>query len=180
MSIYFSADHHFNHANIIKFCNRPFSSIEEMNEVLIQKWNAKVKPQDTVYYLGDFCFGSQEDYFKIRSRLNGHIYLIHGDHDKQIGSPEEFDLIGKIPLLNWKYNGISITMCHWCMRTWAKSHYNSWHLYAHSHGSLPSIGKSHDVGVDNNAFELLSFDDIYEIMKNKPDNLNLVKRSFIL
>jgi hypothetical protein len=68
-----------------------------------------------------------------------------------------------------------ITLCHWCMRVWPKSHYNSWHLYGHSHGKLPSEGKSHDVGVDNNNFYPLSLIEITKIMKYKPDNFNLVK-----
>jgi calcineurin-like phosphoesterase family protein len=55
--IYFSSDHHFSHSNVIKYCNRPYTSVQEMNEDLIQRWNNQVKPEDTVYYLGDFSLG---------------------------------------------------------------------------------------------------------------------------
>ena len=56
--IYFIADTHFNHANIIKYCNRTFKNTHEMNEYIIQKWNSVVKKDDTVYHLGDVGFGS--------------------------------------------------------------------------------------------------------------------------
>lgn len=174
--IFFSADLHLFHLNIIQYCNRPFSSIEEMHAVIVEKWNKKVNKTDTVYCLGDFCWGKNiSDYLEIRSKLNGDIYLITGDHDKLFDN-NSTGLIGKTPLLNLNYKGQPITLCHWCMRTWARSHFNAWHCYAHSHGRLPSIGKSHDVGVDSNNFEPLSFDEIVEIMKNKPDNPNLIKK----
>ncbi|HAR41171.1 MAG TPA: hypothetical protein DCS07_00820 [Bdellovibrionales bacterium] len=57
--IYFTADHHFSHKNIIKYCGRPFQSAEEMNAVMIQRWNETVQPGDTVFYLGDFSLGIQ-------------------------------------------------------------------------------------------------------------------------
>lgn len=80
MTIYFSSDHHFYHANVIKYCNRPYSSIEEMNEKLIANWNSVVQPEDTVYYLGDFslAFRPVELYSK---RLNGVKKLVAGNHD---------------------------------------------------------------------------------------------------
>ena len=77
--IYFSSDHHFGHKNIIGYCNRGFSSIEEMNESLIDSWNKVVDKYDTVYYLGDFCFGDEPTkYFK---NLKGKIlYLKASKH----------------------------------------------------------------------------------------------------
>jgi calcineurin-like phosphoesterase family protein len=78
--IYFSSDHHFGHSNIIKYCNRPYSSVEEMNEKLIENWNATVKPEDTVYYLGDFSL-STKPVKEITPKLNGHKLLIPGNHD---------------------------------------------------------------------------------------------------
>jgi calcineurin-like phosphoesterase family protein len=61
------------------------------------------------------------------------------------------------------------------MRTWEKSHYNSWHLFGHSHGKLPSFGKSFDIGVDTNDFYPYSFDEVKKIMDKLPDNFNLVR-----
>ena len=78
--IYFTSDPHYWHANIIKFCNRPFASVEEMNEAMIRNWNEVVTPEDTVYCLGDFsmAFRPIEAY---TPRLNGIKYLVPGNHD---------------------------------------------------------------------------------------------------
>jgi len=70
-----------------------------------------------------------------------------------------------------------VVVCHYAMRVWPKSHYNSWQLYGHSHGRLGGIGKQYDIGVDNNNFYPVSFNEICEIMQNKPDNSNLVGES---
>jgi calcineurin-like phosphoesterase family protein len=78
--IFFTSDNHFGHKNIIKYCKRPFNSVKEMNEALIQKWNEVVSPEDTVYHLGDFAFGEIDD---ILPRLNGKIILIRGNHDRK-------------------------------------------------------------------------------------------------
>lgn len=78
--IYFSSDHHFFHNNVIKYCNRPYSSVEEMNQDFIQKWNSVVKPEDTVWYLGDFSLGKNA-VREITPRLNGSKHLVVGNHD---------------------------------------------------------------------------------------------------
>jgi calcineurin-like phosphoesterase family protein len=80
--VFVISDTHFNHANIIKYCNRPFNSVEEMNETLIKKWNDTVQPEDTVFFLGDFCLGKREDIIHFCQALNGHKILIMGNHDK--------------------------------------------------------------------------------------------------
>ncbi len=83
--IYFIADTHFNHANIIKYCNRPFDNINEMNEYIIKKWNSVVKNVDTVYHLGDVGFGSLQEVKGLVQRLNGTKILLRGNHDFKIG-----------------------------------------------------------------------------------------------
>lgn len=79
---FFTSDTHFNHANIIKYSNRPFSSVEEMNRKLIENWNNTVKPFDTVFHLGDFAMGPPARWADFRKALNGKIILILGNHDK--------------------------------------------------------------------------------------------------
>lgn len=83
MKFHFIGDTHFNHNNIIKYCNRPFKNVEEMNEHIIKQWNSVVKKDDTVYHLGDFALKSdQEMITDLVKRLNGSIILILGNHDK--------------------------------------------------------------------------------------------------
>ena len=83
--IYFIADTHFNHANIIEYCNRPFKNTHEMNEYIMQKWNSVVKKDDIVYHLGDVGFGSLEEVKSLVERLNGTKILLRGNHDFKIG-----------------------------------------------------------------------------------------------
>ncbi len=80
MAIFFTSDQHFNHFNILGYCNRPFSSIEEMNHEMIRRYNEVVSPEDTVYHLGDFAF-KENVVAPILSRLNGTKHLIAGNHD---------------------------------------------------------------------------------------------------
>lgn len=84
--IYVIADTHFQHANIIKYCNRPFNDTTEMNEYIIQKWNSVVKDEDTVYHLGDVGFGTIEQLKSIIGRLKGTKILLKGNHDFKIGT----------------------------------------------------------------------------------------------
>ncbi len=81
MKIFITSDHHFNHKNIIKYCARPFSSVEQMNSVMIERWNKKVTKEDIVIHLGDFAFGSSEKIGEIRKKLNGTVFLIAGNHE---------------------------------------------------------------------------------------------------
>ena len=82
MRIFITADHHFNHKNIIEYCKRPFKSVEEMNNIMIEKWNKKVNKEDLVIHLGDFALGNKQQVNDIRKKLNGTIILIKGNHDK--------------------------------------------------------------------------------------------------
>ena len=81
--IYFISDTHFYHSNIIKYCNRPFKNVKEMNETIINNWNNVVTNKDTVYHLGDFCLSNDDDIKSIFNRLNGSIILIRGNHDRK-------------------------------------------------------------------------------------------------
>ena len=82
---YFIADTHFNHENIIKYCNRPFENSNEMNEYIINKWNSVVTENDVVYHLGDVGFGNTEELKQLVGRLNGTKILIRGNHDYKRG-----------------------------------------------------------------------------------------------
>jgi calcineurin-like phosphoesterase family protein len=176
---FFTSDTHFGHYNskngngIIKYCKRPFQSIEEMDEAIIANWNSCVSDSDTVYHLGDFAFREPGQY---RKRMKGKIVLIQGNHDyKRLKSCRNlFENIHDT--LYVKVEEVSIFLCHFAMRVWHKSHFNSWHLYGHSHGTLDDYGKSYDVGVDSNNFTPVSFLQLRQIMNSKPDNVNWLKR----
>ena len=83
--IYLISDTHFNHVNIIKYCNRPFNNVEEMNKILIKNWNNTVRDRDIVYFLGDFVLSKNKGTVmkKYNELLNGEIIFIKGNHDKK-------------------------------------------------------------------------------------------------
>ena len=81
--IFLISDLHLGHENIINYCDRPFASVEQMNETLIKNWNATVGKNDRVFFLGDFALGSKEDTIKFGQRLNGRKVFIYGNHDHQ-------------------------------------------------------------------------------------------------
>ena len=90
MSYWFTSDTHFGHCNIMKYCNRPFKLLDEMNSTLIQNWNSRVKENDTVFFLGDFCFKSGSNRgegisvkaSEWKAKLNGSVVFIKGNHDR--------------------------------------------------------------------------------------------------
>lgn len=81
MRTWFTSDTHFNHVNIINLCKRPFETIEEMNAIMIANWNLTVKPEDTIYHIGDFAMGDRSLIPDIIKQLNGTIVLLKGNHD---------------------------------------------------------------------------------------------------
>lgn len=80
--IYYIADMHFGHKNVLRFDKRPFADTDLMDEVLIHNWNEHVTDDDTVYVLGDAFWKNEENSVKIIQRLNGHKHLIRGNHDR--------------------------------------------------------------------------------------------------
>jgi calcineurin-like phosphoesterase family protein len=158
---FFTSDQHFGHKNIINYSSRQFESVEEMNDRIISNHNEVVKKGDVVYHLGDFTL--EKDAWKYLKHLNGVHNFVKGSHD--IWMKNQYPYLREI-----KYKKQNITLCHYAMRRWAKSHYGSWQLYGHSHGHLEPIGKQWDVGVDANNFYPVSFDQIKDIMDKQPDN----------
>ena len=171
-NIFFTADEHYGHKNIIKYTKRPFASVEEMDAVLIENHNKVVRKEDLVFHLGDFTLIKDRVhvYQKYVARLNGfHVFII-GSHDAWLNRDSHASLIER------NFDGQFIVMCHYAMRVWARSHYNAWQLYGHSHGTLSPVGKQHDVGVDNNHFTPVSMEELVAIMATRKDNFNLVKK----
>lgn len=172
--IYFTSDEHYFHKNIIEYSNRPFNSLEEMHEVFLDNHNKIVSQKDTTYHLGDYSFDNNYDsVLDFIMKFNGGHVFLNGSHDYWLKSrlTKYRDIIEINPHTQ------PIVLCHYCMLTWPKSHYGSWHLFGHHHGKFTeNVGKSYDVGVDNNQYQPVSFDQIVEIMKTRPDNINLLHK----
>ena len=169
---YFTADEHYGHANIIDYCSRPFVSIEEMDEELIRRHNIKINNnnENTIIHAGDFTLSNNKNYIdNIIKRLNGNHIFLKGSHDYWLKKDYQY-------IWERKIGQDYIVVCHYAMRTWARSHYNTWQLYGHSHGKLKPEGKQWDIGVDNNDFYPLALWEIRHIMNERPDNFNFIKK----
>ncbi len=146
MTIHLTADLHLGHERILELSNRPFATVEEMNDTLIANYNARVNRGDLVFIVGDFAW---RDHAKYLSALKGRKILIVGDHDRmsQIAMRQFQDVHQK---LETKIQGQYVTLCHHPLVSWAKSFHGSWHFHGHSHGRLeePSHKLCCDIGVD--------------------------------
>lgn len=172
--IWFTADHHFGHANIIKYCERPFASVEEMNSEMISRWNEVVRLDDIVYHLGDFTL--ETSILKYAVNLNGYIKIIPGGHDhrwlkKEMNIGCGIETLPQLYLIEIDaYSDYSaefpllLVLCHYAMRVWDRSHYGSLHLFGHSHGRLENTERSMDVGVDSHDFYPISLEQILETL----------------
>lgn len=136
---FFTSDTHFNHANVIRYCNRPFASLDEMNRAMIERWNAVVGPADTVYHLGDFAMGKATEWPSILPQLNGarKIILI-GSHDRKAAQMLSTGFTEAYDTLEW--NGWLLQ--HKPFKTDRKL------LCGHVHEKWLRLGSIINVGVD--------------------------------
>lgn len=174
MTTYLISDIHFSHKNIILYSQRPYSSIREMNESIINNWNAIVKSTDEVWHLGDFAFCTYPEFKAILKQLNGNIHCLLGNHDKLISNNQD-DLLksGLIKSIGHykelKYNGEMFVLFHYPIKSWNKKHYGSIHCFGHVHNKLPGEGLSLDVGIDSDVitseYRPVSLDEIIKWAK---------------
>lgn len=148
---YVTADLHLGHTNIIKYCDRPFIDVDEMNRTIVNNWNKVVKKGDDVYILGDICMELTDEIKKLLDMLNGNLFLINGNHDKF--KNKHLDWLNK--RFVWrkdyyllKYNKKKIILCHYPLVSWDSRFHGSYMLFGHCHGVYEAEGKSTDVGVD--------------------------------
>jgi calcineurin-like phosphoesterase family protein len=179
------ADPHFGHANIAgphtsnwKNGYRIFSSVEEMDNTIIDNINQLVEDDDELFVVGDFCFGGHKNTPNYRRRINcRNIHIIRGNHDKHIDKYKDFfsSIQDYLEITLVGANGMKhpTVMLHYGMRVWIGSHKGFLHAYGHSHGSLPSLGRSMDVGVDNiyaltGEYRPISEEEFIKFVGNKP------------
>lgn len=166
MSIFYTSDLHLGNSNIIKYENRPWKTVEEMDAGLIDNWNQVVGRNDEVYVLGDFCFKGATKAIQYLEKLNGYIHLIRGNHDHFMSqqsfvawefSPEN---CGRVQSKGWykhfKDGECEVILCHFPIMIWdGVRDRGSIHLYGHTH-SRPEEQHPHpnafNVGVDVNNY----------------------------
>lgn len=169
MSVFFTSDTHFNHVRGRELFRPQFVSLEEMNETIIERWNSRVKRGDRVYHLGDVALGQQAAAAETLGRLNGDIFLVRGNHDTvATGRLCRDRFIWIKDYFNLKVGDQKIVLSHYTFRTWNCMHHGAWHLYGHSHGSLPeNESLSFDVGVDCWDFYPVSLEEVAAKMATK-------------
>ncbi|MBS5216474.1 MAG: metallophosphoesterase family protein [Clostridiales bacterium] len=150
---YYISDMHFGHRNVLKYDKRPFSSVEEMDEILISNWNRKVKDHDDIWILGDFCYHSEKDPAFYLKQLKGKKHLIVGNHDRvTLSSDSAIRYFKSIERMQHIKDGKeNIIMCHFPIADWNAKKRGCYHIYGHIHNAR---------------------DDIYEFMRKQERALN--------
>lgn len=177
--IYLTSDSHFSHNHIIKFCDRPFKDVEEMDAKLIENWNKKVPQDGLVFHLGDFAWGGYDQWKSIRNQLNGDIILIKGNHDiKNMSATAEEELF---KFSTWQMlveiEGRKLYLNHVPFLCYGGTYRDPkglvYQLFGHVHSGPGKKGMDiprmqylfptqYDVGVDNNGYEPISWNELNE------------------
>jgi calcineurin-like phosphoesterase family protein len=178
---WFTSDLHFNHKNIIRFSNRPFANVDEMNEAMISNWNELVDPQDDIYMLGDFAFVNKKSQVEnLFRRLNGHIHWIFGNHDKSFRNSEGCAWSGDYKEI--KVGTQKFVLSHYPMVSWNGQYRGTIMLHGHCHGNLKHDGTKLrlDVGVDCWDWKPVSVEQILsEIDSIKKNNMRNHKQEIV-
>ena len=183
--IFFSSDQHFGHRNVVKFCNRPYDDEKVMGRAFIDNWNSVVGPEDIVVTMGDFFwFNDSHSIKKVVNQLNGTIYIVLGNHDKRESfrrcDPEKLIILDGISHIflrcedenRWYEKTFEIVCSHYPLMTWSHRDRGAINVFGHIHSgwlrsgddydqNLPLWkGQQLDVGVDNQNFTPVSFEDV--------------------
>lgn len=178
-NLFFTSDTHFSHENIIRLTNRPCTSVEEMDEMLINNWNSVCDGNSIVYHLGDFIFGNQSRLNAIISQLNfGELHLIMGNHDMKNISFESDHLFDSVSYQKeLKIGNRQVILNHnpfLCYGgTYRTKETQVWQLFGHVHTlkhqqsnglDVPRLEilfpTQYDVGVDNNDWKPINWKDV--------------------
>ena len=167
--IYFTSDLHLGHQNIIRLCNRPFSSVEEMDATLIHNWNKKVHRKDIVYILGDLMFRNEKAPEEYLQQLKGRKHLLLGNHDNRWIKDCHLSLyFESVERLDFISDGKrKLTLCHYPLMSWPHIQ-TSFMVFGHIHNNTdadywPLIAHSPrmlNAGVDINNYEPVTFEEM--------------------
>ena len=175
--VFFISDTHFGHKNIIKSCERPFGSVEEMDNALIENWNSVVAEDCIIFILGDFCWTHKASTWKnLIDTLNGDKVLIMGNHDdkKIIKALKDDFLIEPRERLTITINGSNkMVLDHFPQYEWSGSRHGTIHLFGHIHQKDSPIARvnSYNVSVERNYYRPISLKEVNNaIEKQKREN----------
>jgi calcineurin-like phosphoesterase family protein len=151
--IYFTSDWHFCHKNIITYCNRPFESVDQMNDTIINNINSVVSEQDIIYHLGDVGFADIKKLYALRQRIKcKRIYNIWGNHDGKLRrdiSKGYADFFVKCSdYFELQEYGIQFVLCHYPMLSWNRQNHGSIMLHGHTHQSN-RVTEVYDIAIPN-------------------------------
>ena len=170
--IYYTADLHFGHTNVIKHCARPFRDADAMDSALISNWNDRVRKSDTIYIVGDLFYRNRRSVLDYLAHLPGHKHLILGNHDcswiKKTSGEWMMYFESVSNLLECRDQGRSVVLCHYPMMTWRDSGRGAYMVYGHIHNSInasfwPLIRGNPlmlNAGVDVNDFQPVTLDEM--------------------
>jgi calcineurin-like phosphoesterase family protein len=169
MNIFFTSDPHYGHLNIIRYCNRPFQTVEEMDQVIIDNWNSVVKEDDLVYVIGDITMSYKKEKMKnIFDRLNGNKVLIKGNHDKRHTIPVEsfIDIVERVRIVGDNYDFVLV---HDPAEASANHSSGQKYLCGHLHSLKPDRIYHNwiDIGVDANDFTPISLEQVINLFENE-------------
>ena len=141
MAVYYIADPHFGHNAIIRLNNRPFETVEEMDNTMLSNWRSIVRPDDEVYIVGDLIFRAKNPPEHYLDRLTGKKHLILGNHDKwskHVELDKYFESVSQIKEITDA--GRHVVLCHFPMVEWPRSHHNSVLVFGHIHNRTAGDG----------------------------------------
>ncbi len=174
MRVWFTSDLHFGHQNIIQYCDRPWSTAEQMDAALIENWNARVGPDDVVYVLGDMFWCDARRAIEILRRLHGVKRIVLGNHDQLVRKDDSvrklFDAI--LPDLHEEsIDGTHVVMCHYPLLSWNRAFRGGYMLHGHSHNTIPfraESGRRLDIGVDAQGYAPISWNEVRKTLDAVP------------
>ena len=175
--IYITSDLHFCHDRSFLYAPRGFSSVEEMNQAIVERWNAIVQPDDIVYILGDIMLNDNDEGIRLLNSLNGEFHIVLGNHDTATREAlyKECEKVKSVSLAErLKFKGYNFFMTHYpCLTGNLEKEslkQNTLNLYGHTHQQtnfFQDLPYCYHVGMDSHNCEPVHINTILEDMKNK-------------